>query len=318
MQKPLLFLFFIALSLWQCQSSDTQNTATAAEPEAYALDGKPLYPPADSEAALRRKDSLLTIARDNFEQDPTALDNIIWLGRRVAYLSRYREAIDIFSEGIRQHPDAPELYRHRGHRYLTLRQFDQAIVDFERAAELVRGRPISIEPDGVPNAINQPLSTLQFNIWYHWALAHYLKGNFAKAADIYECCMNYSTNPDLLTATADWLYMTYRRLGDTEKANQVLEKISPDLEIVENTSYFNRLLMYKGLKDPAELLNLDAPATDLDALLNVVTQGYGVGNWYWYNGNTAKAEEIFRKVTATDYWAAFGYIAAEADLTRMQ
>ena len=118
MQKTLLFLFFIALSLWQCQSSDTQNTATAAEPEpeGYALDGKPLFPPADSEAALRRKDSLLAIARDNFEQNPTALDNIIWLGRRVAYLSRYREAIDIFSEGIRQHPDAPELYRHRGHR----------------------------------------------------------------------------------------------------------------------------------------------------------------------------------------------------------
>lgn len=313
-------LFLIALFLWQCQPAEkpaSEITKNQPEPAAYALDGTPLYPPQESEASLRKKDSLLAIAQANFDRDPNNLDNIIWLGRREAYLSRYNEAIDIFTKGMEQFPDAPELYRHRGHRYLSIRQFDKAIADFEQAAALAKDRPIEMEPDGIPNSINQPLSNLQFNIWYHWALAYYLKGDFAKAKELYESCMDYSNNNDLLTATSDWLYMTCRRLGEEEQAAQVLERITPNMEIVENMSYFNRLLMYQGLKEPSELLNLDAPAEDLDALLNTVTQGYGVGNWHYYNGDMDRARAIFEKVVATDYWAAFGYIAAEADLTRM-
>jgi hypothetical protein len=52
--------------------------------------------------------------------------------------------------------------------------------------------------------------------------------------------------------------------------------------------------------------------------LDIATQGYGVGNWYFYNGNIEQAKEIFQKVMEGTYWPAFGYIAAEADLARLQ
>jgi hypothetical protein len=51
----------------------------------------------------------------------------------------------------------------------------------------------------------------------------------------------------------------------------------------------------------------------LDSTLDIATQGYGVGNWYFYNGQTEKAKEIFEKVIKGKYWAAFGYIAAETE-----
>ena len=310
----LLFLFNSCSGTSDSREPKQVSKTTEAEPEAIALDGRPLYPAPESEAALQRKDSLLAIARANYEAEPTQLDHIIWLGRRTAYLSRYQEAITIYSKGLEQFPDAPELYRHRGHRYISTRQLDKAIADFEKAAALAKDRPIEIEPDGIPNKLNIPLSNLQFNIWYHWGLAYYLKGEFAKAAAIYEQCMSYSDNPDLLCATSDWLYMTYQRMGETEKANALLETITPDMEIIENASYFNRLLLYKGLKEPQDLLDLEN--TDPEAQLNIVTQGYGVGNWYQYNGDKDKATEIFKKVVGSDYWSAFGYIAAEADLLR--
>jgi tetratricopeptide (TPR) repeat protein len=233
-------------------------------------------------------------------------------GRRTAYLGLYKKAIKIFSKGLKKHPDSPELYRHRGHRYISIRQFDKAIRDFQKAATLAEGRDIEIEPDGLPNKLNIPLSNLQFNIYYHWALAHYLKGAFEKAIPIYEKCMAYSDNDDLITATADWMYMTYRRLGQEDKAQQVLAKIHSDMKIIENDAYYKRLLMYKGEIKPSDLLDLEND--DPDELLNLVTQGYGVGNWYFYNGEKGKALEIFRKIVGTDYWSAFGYIAAEADL----
>jgi hypothetical protein len=50
--------------------------------------------------------------------------------------------------------------------------------------------------------------------------------------------------------------------------------------------------------------------------LTVATQGYGVGNWYLYNGDRARAMQVFRRVVAGGNWGAFGYIAAEAELAR--
>jgi len=41
-----------------------------------------------------------------------------------------------------------------------------------------------------------------------------------------------------------------------------------------------------------------------------------VGNWHFYNGDEAKGMEIFRQVVEQQYWSAFGYIAAEAELAR--
>jgi tetratricopeptide (TPR) repeat protein len=306
-------------ALAACAGPPDADPAGKGEPEAYALSGATLYAPPLSPAAQARNDSLLAIARADYEADPSDLDNIIWLGRRTAYLGRYREAIDIFTLGIQRHPNSPELYRHRGHRFISTRALDRALGDFARAAELARDRPLEIEPDGLPNALGVPLGNLHFNIYYHWALAHYLKGDFEEAARLYEQCMNYSVNDDLRCATADWLYMSYRRLGEEEKAAQVLEGISPDMEIVENHAYHHRLLLYKGLVAPEELLRLDLASTDPDQSLQLVTQGYGVGNWHLYQQrDTAQARRIFEQIVAAGNWPAFGHIAAEADLQRLK
>lgn len=171
MKAPII-LVLLLVSFWQCEpkkAPENKPVAPTPTPEAMSLDGKPLYPTQASDATQRSRDSLLTLAQRNFELDSTNLENLIWVGRRLAYMNRYREAIDLYSKGLEKFPNSPELYRHRGHRYISTRQFDQAIADFEKAAALVKNRPVEIEPDGIPNKLNKPLSSLQFNIWYHWA-----------------------------------------------------------------------------------------------------------------------------------------------------
>jgi tetratricopeptide (TPR) repeat protein len=205
------------------------------------------------------------------------------------------------------------MYRHRGHRYLTTRQFDRAIADFDKAVSLIKGAKDEVEPDGAPNPSGKPRSSLHFNIWYHLGLAHYLKGDYQKALDAYNECMKVSTNDDSITATSDWLWMTLMRLNRKPEAAKVLERITPKMEILENGSYHRRLLMYKGLEKPEALLD----PTNADAL-TIATQGYGVGNWYFVTGNSARARDVFQKVLASPNWSAFGYIAAEADLQRMK
>ncbi len=290
-----------------------QNEA-AQPPEAYSLFGAALFPLPLAPEEKTRLDSNLAHAQRNYETDPHDPERIIWLGRRLAYLWRYRDAIAAYSKGLALHLNNAKLYRHRGHRYISIREFDNALADLERASQLIQGVPDEIEPDGAPNKHNIPTSTLHSNIWYHLGLAYYLKGDFENALRCYLECMKFSRgNDDMLCATSDWLYMTYRRLGRAQEAQQVLEPIQRDMKILENHSYHQRLLMYKNLIEPDSLLDMKN-VTDLD----LATQGYGVGNWYLYNGQTARAQEIFEKVLAGKYWAAFGYVAAEADLKMMK
>lgn len=270
--------------------------------EAMSLLGQPLYPPAVSSDIQRERERNLEEA-------------IIWHGRRLGYMSRFREAIRVFSNGLTEFPDSYKLLRHRGHRFISIRQFDEAIADFEKARKLMPTTP-ETEPDGNPNALNIPLSNTQFNILYHLGLAYYLKGDYAQAVEAYIACLEYCDNDDSKVATTDWLYMTFRRMGEDEMAAQILETITPAMQIIENESYFNRLLMYKGLKQPEELLDLEA-SDDPNMGIAIATQGYGVGNWYYYNGDIAKAREIYQKVLESPIWAAFGYIAAEADMARI-
>ena len=270
--------------------------------------------PAASAESKREMEARLAEARKNYEarrNDPQA---IIWLGRRLAYLGRFREAIEAYSEGIKKFPWDARFYRHRGHRYITLRRFDLAVADLTKAAKLIKGKPDEVEPDGQPNVRNIPTSTLQFNIWYHLGLAHYLTGNNKEALRSYRQCLEVSENPDALVATSHWLYMTLRRMNKEREADKELEPISEGMDIIENTGYYRLLLMYRRLIAPETLL---AESMKQEGSAGSYSVLYGIGNWHLYNGRRAEAIKIFRELLAGDQWTSFGYIAAEADLKRL-
>ena len=254
----------------------------------------------------------LTEARKSYETNPSA-DNLIWVGRRTAYLGHYKDAIRIFTQGVEKFPDDARFLRHRGHRFITLRCFDLAITDLNHAAKLIKGKPDEIEPDGLPNARNIPTSTLQSNIWYHLGLAHYLKGDFKAALKAYREAEKVSNNPDMLVATTHWLYMTLRRLGREKEADTVVATIKPDLEVIENADYLKLIRLYQGKTTAEELLK------EINAGTNGVSKasiGYGVGNWFLYHRQRDEAEKIFRQIILGNQWASFGHIAAETELSR--
>lgn len=314
MTIALVLALVAALSTTAAVTTVAQERPLPPGAEAISLLGKPLVPPALPEAVRQGHEARLAEARRAFDRAPNDADAIIWLGRRTAYLGRYREAIAIFTRGIELHPTDARMYRHRGHRYISVREFDRAVADLARAAELVRGKPDEVEPDGMPNARGVPTSTLQSNIRYHLGLAHYLKGDFAQALPWYQADVAAQVNPDMLVASSHWLYMTLRRLGRDAEAARVLEPIRADLDVIENGSYHRLLLLYQGELTPEQVL---ASPAEGDAALQDVTVSYGIGNWHLYNGRRAEARRIFDRILGTTQWAAFGYIAAEAEVARM-
>ncbi len=309
-------VLWISILFISCKSNDSTKdiVKNPIEPECISLLGDSLYPPhlpSGIEKDFKRK---LTDTRMVAKAHPKNEIALIWYGRRLAYLGHYKQAIEVYTKGLEEHPNSFRLLRHRGHRYITLRKFDRAIADLNRAAVLAQGSEPITEPDGLPNKMNIPLTTTQWNIYYHLGLAYYLNGDFEKALDAYLTCYAKSDNNDVLVASSDWLYMIYSRLGQHDQAEEILRRIKPGMDLIENNSYYQRLLMYKGIVSPDSLLIIDQDASDASLIL--ATQGYGVGNWYYYNNNEDKAISVFKKVVEGDNWPAFGYIAAEADLAR--
>jgi tetratricopeptide (TPR) repeat protein len=274
--------------------------------QAMSLSGRPLAVPPPAAETLAQ----LEAAREAASADPGSADALVWLGRWTAYAGDYREAIRVFTRGVRKFPDDARFLRHRGHRYITIREFERAVRDLERAAALVEGRPDAIEPDGRPNPRGIPVSTLHSNIFYHLGLAHYLNRDFDAARAVYLKGLAAAPNDDMRVATTHWLYMTLRRLGLEEEAQAALEAIGPDMEVIENTVYHRLCLFYKGALAEGEVVGEGGEATTIDAA------AYGLGRWHLANGDSPGAEAIFSRILEGPGWASFGYIATEADHAR--
>jgi tetratricopeptide (TPR) repeat protein len=250
-------------------------------------------------------------AKAAYERTPENADSIIWYGRRIGYTGDFTQAVAIFTEGIRLHPNDARMYRHRGHRYISLRDFPAARADLEKARDLVRGRPDEVEPDGQPNARGIPTSTLQSNIRYHLALVHFLTGDLPTAAGLWEEDAKLAENLDQRVASTYWWVICAAQLGQMDVALGALAPIRRDWDIIENGSYHRMLLHFRG--DIPE----DSVLPRRPSALEVQTIGNGIAQWHLAMGRRAQAITVLRSVLETGPSASFGFIAVEATARRL-
>ena len=286
------------------------NVADGAE--AMSLSGEPLRRPSFDADTRDRLQADLQTALENFEGKPTDVDAIVWVGRRLGYLGRYRDAIEWFSQQLQKRGPNAKFLRHRGHRYISIREFERAVADFEHASRLIDGTEDEVEPDGVPNERNQPISSLHSNVWYHLALTRDLLGDFDGALAACDEGMSVSGNPDRLVSQTYWRYLILRRLGRDEDAMRALKPINAELDLIENHSYVRLLLVYKGE------LSVDSVMEEATGAIESPTTAFGLGAFFHLEGDAKRAKEFFERATAGTSWPAFGFIAGEAELMRMQ
>ena len=303
MKSPLKTGFLLILVSALFFNFCTSEKTSGPKLQATSLFGDSLYSAVPSEKMIQK----LELAQRLFNADKMNPDNHIWLGRWTAYSGDYLKAIEIYTQGIKQHPEDARFYRHRAHRYISIRKFDLAIADLETAMKLIKNKTDMIEPDGMPNAMNQPISSLHSNIRYHLGLAYYLTNQLNKALEVYKTDVELASNDDKLVSTSHWLYMTAKLLKMEELATQTLAPISYEMNIIENFDYHQLLLLYKGEIIDTDLLGENYESNVADGM------AYGIANWYYYNGQTAKAKAMLEKILKGKQWASFGYIAAEAD-----
>jgi len=317
----LAILLLLVIPAIACREESSQKSqASSVAPEIEGLPASLAGRPAEAldrillpEAFRREQERLLAEARTQLEAQPDDVEALIWAGRRLGYLARYHEAIDLYSEGIERFPEEARLYRHRGHRFFTLRRFNRAAADLETAARLMMQLPDEVEPDGLPNERGIPTSTLQSNVWYHLGLAYYVQGDYPSAWKAYRQGIKVSHNPDMLSAMAYWAYLNFMRLGSYDEAADVLLAIDTEMDIIENHDYHRLLMVFKGEQDAEELWT----EARTSGSLSLATVGYGIGTWHLLAGDQARARIIYAESLEKGQPSSFGFIAAEAEMARL-
>lgn len=221
----------------------------------------------------------------------------LWMKKGLALSKQmlFREAVAAYSTGLSYAPFHALLYRHRGHRLISIRRYSEARADF---------------------TISSRIDPSNWDTWYHLGLANYLLGDFSRADAAYTRCLELTDDGhEGLVAIVDWKWLTLMRLGKTDEAKSVLERVTKDTEAGENTAYKNRVLVYKGEFPANELLDYQGYEF---ADLELATQGYGLAVYYYYNGEPEKTFDLFSLILEHDtYWSAFGYLAALEDKERI-
>jgi tetratricopeptide (TPR) repeat protein len=240
---------------------------------------------------------VVAAAEKALAEHPNDVKLILKLSQAHAAVWENKEAVAACTRGLKIDPDNVDLLIERGHRELPLRQFAQARDDLERAADL--------DPK-------------QTEAYYHLGLAHYFMGEFAPAAEAFGKGRDLVTAQDSLVNFTNWCYVALRRAGKKEEAAKALEKIPPDMQSNPGHTefYFNLVRFYQGLKTEAAIL--PPPPTDTESELSFDTIAYQLGNWRLYNGDAAKANEFFARVSKGYVWVTWGFVGSEEELSRQK
>lgn len=228
-------------------------------------------------------------AQHALAEEPRSVARIIALGVAQSGVRQFREAIGTFTRGLAIAPDDPMLYRWRGHRYLSVREFAKAKADLSKGLGL---------------------DSTNYGILYHLGIVRFAGGDFAGAADAFQRAQPHAPNADELTGATDWLWMSLMRAGRAAEARAMLER-RPD-SLPTPIAYAQRLRLYRGELGPDQVLT---PADTSD--IAVATLSYGIGNWFLVRGDTAQARRWFERSIASGGWPAFGFIISEIELRRL-
>jgi Flp pilus assembly protein TadD len=222
--------------------------------------------------------------------DPKNVERYIQLGVAQSGARQFREAIETFTRGMAVAPNDPMLYRWRGHRHLSVREFDKA------QADLTKGLA---------------LDSTNYGILYHLGIVRFVRGDFVGAAQMFTRAQPRAPDAGELAGSTDWLWMSLMRAGRKAEAEAMLAR-RPDSLPVDN-AYARRLKLYRGEIGPDAVIT---PADTAD--VQAATLAYGLGNWYLVRGDTAQAKSYFERSVKSGGWPAFGFIVSEVELKRLK
>lgn len=278
-----------------------ESVANADQPQAASLSGNALF-------GLKDKDQRISTAQKALDKAPDDPELRLSLGRLQDSQLRFLESIATYGEGVEKFPGDYRFLRMRGHRYLSVRKFEQGLADLQKAAKLV------------PNS---------FDSAYYLGLAYYFNGDHAQAAAEFGRCEDQMKRPlkeqanlmggrsceglreeeNVRIPLQYWRYLALRRAGLSAEARKYLdEQVNPLLTITVTKPFYEALLFFKGVKEINEMM-----AGANEGSRDFLTRSSGVATFLFTEGERAQACGIWARNAMDPNWDHVGVINAESE-----
>ncbi len=231
-------------------------------------------------------------AQAALDADPRNVQRIIALGVAQSGARQFREAIATFTRGLEIAPNDAMLYRWRGHRYLSVREFAKAESDLTRGYQL---------------------DSTNYGILFHLGVLRHLQGKFDAAAAMFAKAQPLAPDGGERAGSTDWLWMSLSRAGRAAEAKAMLARRPDTLPAPPGYAYVSRLRLYRGEVTPATLFTAGDTAD-----VQIATLSYGLGNWYLMRGDSVQAKAAFERAVKSGGWPGFGFMVSEQELRRMK
>ena len=310
----LLVALLLSLGLAGCAQHTRYVLVPPLSAQALSLLGDTLWSvPISPDEGQRRVQLLLTARREQAEK-PQNMNAALLLARRTAGLGRLREAIGLYTKAMDLDFMDPRPYRRRGELFLTIREFDLAVKDLQAAGQYALS-DTSHEFNDLPDGSGLRSSTLRYGIQFNLGMAYYLRGDFVRASQVFTESLKSASTVDDVINTLLWQFFTSRRLDRIPEATQVLAVVDRNAHVATREPEHRLLLAYRGD------VSLDSLLRAMGAepgLLDDALYGYGIGFALLMRDRSEEAELAFEQVRLLPDWTVLPYIAAEAELARLQ
>ena len=248
--------------------------------------------PAGVEYRAQYDNGAIARAEAALAANPRTVDTLIALGVAQSGARQFREAIATFSKGLEFAPKHAMLYRWRGHRYLSVREFDKADADLTKC--------LGIDSNN-------------YGCLFHLGIVNFARGDFNRAVDLFTRAQPRAPDAGELAGSTDWLWMSMMRAGKSKEAAAMLARRPDSLQAAPGYAYVTRLKLYRDEITPEQVFTSSDTAD-----VQVATLSYGIGNWYLVRGDTATAKTWFDRAVKSGGWPGFGFIVSEIELRRLK
>jgi tetratricopeptide (TPR) repeat protein len=265
-----------------------------------------------SHVGQRRVSQLVDAQRQSLARpDDVAVE--LLLGRRTAGMGRFREALDVYTTALERTPGDPRLLRRRGEMLLLLREPDLAAAELRRAIRKTGADSTKQEiAEGPTGELVATGLLFQANLLL--GVAHYVRGDHARAQAALTDALNTAGNGDEVAPTALWLFWSLRRSGQQRTASELIAAVPTDLQVHLHRAEHRLLLSYQGS------ISLDSLRNDLRERNDPEVESlylYGLAFSLLTTRRVGEAKEILEEIRTIGAWSSLPYLAAEADLARM-
>lgn len=268
-----------------------------------SLIGTPLRLPDFPAATQRRLEQDLEIARAALRIAPDRPESHFWVARRLSYLGRFCESVDVLTAAIAHFPDSYELRRYRARKLARSRQFQAALADYREGLRLMEGKSDFFEPDGIPNRVGITLGTYRGNMIYYHAQTSFAVGDYrtmlAGLRTAFEMTWPFAKN-DMVPPIAYWSYLAHRKLGEHDKARAVIDAVPVELDLIENAAYHQAVKVMQGRMPLAEAAGSKDPNVKFAAAME-----------HRFAGRETEATRLLREIVVEN---AQGHWPAEVEL----